>query len=296
MTKSIHILGGTGFIGSNLAKHLRNSGHQVTVGTRPLSQQEPSDFTRVVAENEWVVHAASASTPSSSASAPIQELEMNLRTTLCLAQALQGAPHCGVIYLSSSGTLYTEAATADATELDPVAPRTYHGAAKVASEQFLRVLALQFGNPVISVRPSNVYGPGQRARTGFGIIPTTFERCRDGLPLTLWGDGSNVRDYLYVDDLSDLLARMITREAVQGFDVVNAASGSGCSLLELVATIEQVTERKLDIRFQPARSVDAKRISPCPRHALEEFAWQATTPLANGLARAWRWHLENIAG
>lgn len=294
MTKSLHVLGGGGFIGGNLVACLRDQGHHVTIGTRPSTTQQPEDFAEIVASNDWVIHAASASTPSSSAAAPLVELEMNLRTTLCLVQALQAAPKCGVIYLSSSGTLYSEVSDGQAAELDPVAPRTYHGAGKLASEQFLRALSIQCGNPVISVRPSNVYGPGQRARRGFGIIPTAFERCRDGQPLTIWGDGSNVRDYLYVDDLSDLLARMIRGERPEGYEVINAASGTGHSLLELVAAIEVVTRRKLDIRFQPPRTVDARRILPSSLYAAGKYDWRATTPLAAGLKKAWTWHLENV--
>ena len=75
-------------------------------------------------------------------------------------QALQQAPHCGEIFLSSSGTLYSEVPEADATEGDPLARRTHHGAGKSLRSSSSARLALQFGNPVVSVRPSNVYGPG----------------------------------------------------------------------------------------------------------------------------------------
>lgn len=293
MTKSAHVLGGEGFIGSNLVARLRAGGHGVTMGIRPLAPNKPEDFAEIVASNDWVVHAASASTPSSSATDPLHELDDNLRTTLCLVQALQQAPHCGVIYLSSSGTLYGELLDREATELDPVRPRTYHGAGKVAAEHFLHSLCLQFGNPVVSVRPSNVYGPGQRSRPGFGIIPTAFERCLDGQPLNLWGDGCNIRDYLYVDDLSDLLTRVICADPAKKYDVVNASSGSGHSLLQLVEAIRNVTRKELDVSFQPARQLDARRIVPNSLHAAAKYGWRATTPLHEGLERAWAWHKEN---
>ena len=290
--RTVHILGGNGFIGSRLAADLLRRGHRVTVGGRPRDGTDGDTvegFRRLLEDHDWIVHAASDSTPSSTANRPLAEVNGNLRTRACLVEATQSRAGARILYLSSAGTTYSDAPSGHPVEEDALSPRSFHGAGKVAAEQFLRVLAGAGGCQVTVVRPSNVYGPGQLPRPGFGLISTALARCLDGLPLPIFGDGSSTRDYLYVDDASDLLVRIIGAPYQAGFDVFNAAHGQGHSLREVLELAEKVTGRPLVRDFRPARQVDARCVVPDPRKAKERFGWQSTTSLAAGMAETWKW-------
>lgn len=292
MKPSVYILGSGGFIGSNITSRLQADGHRVGVGTFSAfsgKPKSPEEFAEIVNTFDWVIHAATASTPSSSAGSPLSELEDNLRTTLSLAQALQARPDCRLIYLSSAGTLYGETADGNVPEESAIEPRSYHGAGKVAAEHFLRALAAQFRNRVVVLRPSNVYGPGQSPRPGFGIVPTAFSRCLDGQPLTIWGDGRNVRDYLYVDDLTDLVVRVVCSDNSRKFSIINAASGKGHSLIELLDAVQSVSGTSIKLDFQPARSTDAVRVVPDRSLASKLYGWTPRTELLEGLERTFEW-------
>ena len=190
MNDSIFILGAGGFIGRQLTEHFALAGHQVIAATRREAHFDHPGIHNAVASwddraqfAEWlprsgaIVHAASISTPGSSAARP--QLDGNLRTTLALIEALQDAPGRPLLFLSSAGTLYGDC-DVPALESDPLRPRSYHGAGKAAAEHFLHAWATQYGGTSIALRPSNVYGPGQPARSGFGIIPAAFDCALHG--------------------------------------------------------------------------------------------------------------------
>lgn len=298
MSDSVLVLGAGGFVGRHLAEKLAHDGADVIAATRaPTTFNNPKihnivapwdgheHFARVVPQCRAIVHAASSSTPGSTAAQP--QLEGNLRTTLALIEALQETPRARLLYLSSAGTLYGDR-NVPAREDDPLRPRSYHGAGKGAAELFLHAWAIQYGGTAVLLRPSNVYGPGQQARQGFGIIPAALDCALHGQPLALWGDGSTIRDYLYIDDFLALCAA--TLEApLTGAHAFNAASGEAVSLDALVERIVAVTGHALPRVYEPARRVDVHSITVDTTAARETFAWTPTTTLDEGLSRTWQW-------
>lgn len=299
MGDSVFVLGAGGFIGRSLCRYLSSQGWTVFAGTRqPAAFGDPRIVNVVTPFSEaghfipWVekcaavVHAASHTTPSSSAAQP--QLDGNLRSTLALIEALQELPGRLLIYLSSSGVLYEER-DGLVGEDTPLRPRSYHGAGKVAAEHFIRAWAIQCDGLAYILRPSNVYGPGQYPRKGFGIIPAAFECMRKGLPLQVWGDGGNVRDYLYIDDFVSLCAKVLCAPLSSGTHVFNASSGAGVSLKELLARIRSITGRDIEQECMPARTIDMRRIVPDNTRAYQRFAWKPQVGLDEGLASTWRW-------
>jgi UDP-glucose 4-epimerase len=299
MSDAILVLGAGGFIGRHLAESFASTGNAVMAATRQATTFTHSNISNVVApfdESEyftpllkrcrWVIHAASISTPGSSVAQP--QLDGNLRTTLALIEALQDAPACRLLYLSSGGTLYGDREQ-PAREGDPLRPRSYHGAGKAAAEHFIHAWSAQYGGTAVVLRPTNVYGPGQAPRRGFGIIPTAFDCAMQLMPLTLWGDGASVRDYLYIDDFLALSSAALTQSFDIGMHVFNAASGETISLDELIDHIDAATGRPLQRNYQPARRVDIRSIAIDTEAARTTFGWQPTISLDEGLRRTWQW-------
>lgn len=299
MTDAVLILGSAGFIGRRLAEGIAASGRAVIAATRRPAQfrhtgidnavaafERDTDFLPLLERSSAVIHAASTSTPGSSAAQP--QLDGNLRTTLALIEALQAQPRCRLVYLSSGGTLYGDR-DRSAREDDPLRPRSYHGAGKVAAEQFIHAWAMQYDGTAVVLRPSNVYGPGQRPRQGFGIIPAAFDAARGGQPLTVWGDGNTIRDYLYIDDLVALCTRVLDQSLPLGIHTYNVAHGEGIALHDLLDAIDATTGHPLQRAYQPARRVDVHRIVPDSSAVRVATGWQPRIGLAQGLQRTWQW-------
>lgn len=303
MFDRVLVLGAGGFIGSALVAALARSGRSVVALSRhPLAFMHPdvdqvistcarpSEFSPLLARCNAVIHVASATTPGNSAGHPLTELEENLLPTLALLDALQEHANCRLLYVSSGGTLYGDTSLGgSATERDITRPKSYYGAGKAAAENFISAWCSQFNASACVLRPSNVYGPGQTERSGFGIVSRAFGKLMREEPLPVWGDGSAVRDYLYIDDFVALCMAILAVPAPPGNLVLNAASGHDVSLKELLDLIESVTKLSMRRSYEPARPVDVLRISIDPTLARKSYGWHAETTLTDGLERTWAW-------
>lgn len=194
-----------------------------------------------------------------------------------------------LLYLSSGGALYAPAGDSMSNETMQVRPLSYHGAGKIAAEYFISAWCDQYSRKATIVRPSNVYGPGQPERAEFGIIPAALGKIKRSETLHVWGDGSAVRDYLYIDDLVRLMLTILHKPTPKGARVVNACSGVGVSLNELFDVLQDVTGVSLSCSYETSRAVDASRVVMDPTLAKREYNFLAATPLHEGLRRTWAW-------
>lgn len=302
MADHILIIGAGGFVGSRLAQALMARGERVIALCRRTpatldagvevhvdSGCESSDYLPLLQRSRAVVHVASASTPGSSAARPLVELDENLRPTLALLQALQDRPATPLLYVSSGGTLYNPKSGDDADESGMVAPRSYHGAGKIAAEHFIAAWCSQFGGAATILRPSNLYGAGQTERVGFGIIPAAFGKILRGETLHVWGDGSARRDYLYIDDFVRLCVAALEAEPIPGARVLNACSGASISLNDLFAMMERVTGHQLQRSYAATRALDMPCVEMRADRARALYDWAAQFGMEEGLARTWEW-------
>lgn len=302
MRDHILIIGAGGFVGRHLARVCALRGQRVIAASRVAFEPdvpgidvhagalgEPHDFRPLLARSHLVVHLASASTPGSTAAQPLFELEHNLRPTLALLQAMQECADTPLLYVSSGGTLYGRQDNLCADESTSVSPRSYHGAGKVAAEHFIVAWCAQFGASATILRPSNLYGPGQTERAGFGVVPAALGKTLRGETLHVWGDGSATRDYLYIDDFMRLCLAVADAPHPPGARIVNACSGVSVSLNALFAAIESVTGRHLERTYDPSRAVDALRVNMDASLVRELYGWTPQTPLLEGLRRTWEW-------
>lgn len=303
MRDTILVIGAGGFVGRHLVPALVKRGERVVAVTRRAvdvmdgvevraSQLlEPEDWATLLVHCRLVVHVASSSTPGSTAAQPLREMELNLRPTLALLEAMQKYPATPLLYVSSGGTLYGRQNDQHADEATAVSPQSYHGAGKIAAEYFIGAWCAQFKGAATILRPSNLYGPGQAERAGFGVIPTAFGKLLRGETIHVWGDGSAVRDYLYIDDFIQLCLATVGASPLMGMRVVNACSGESVSLQCLFDVIEQATGQYLKRVHDASRAVDAPRVNMDASLARELYGWIPSTPLLEGLHRTWEWLL-----
>ncbi|KQU46012.1 hypothetical protein ASG67_15515 [Sphingomonas sp. Leaf339] len=269
------MLGGTGFLGTNLAADLVRAGHRVIVAGREAriapyrKDQLRSDVILAVNDIEaivalvreqgidTVVHMASAMVPSSS----FAEYEIEQQTialpTMALGRRLADL-ETDLVFMSSGGTVYGASPNGMAGEEDSCEPISFYGQAKLAIEADLAFLRRAYGLNYLIVRPSNPFGPHQSLRGTQGLISVILGKIADNRPLEVWGDGTSIRDYIYVDDFTASVRGLIEQRVRN--TIVNLGSGEGHSLLEVVATVKKVTGCALELVFRPSRPVDVPRL------------------------------------
>jgi UDP-glucose 4-epimerase len=200
----------------------------------------------------------------------------------------RGLAEAGVrlIYLSSGGTVYGAQTTSLLAEDMPCAPISVYGQAKLEIELHLQFLERTCGLRCLIVRPSNPFGPFQSLYGAQGLISVIFGKLAGNQPLEIWGDGSAVRDYIFIEDATAVMADLIAQD-VAG-TTLNLGSGTGHSLLEVVDTVEAVVGRRPVLLHKPARAVDVPRLV-LDVDRLRALGVQRARPLAEGISAYARW-------
>jgi len=299
--RNILLLGGAGFIGTALARRLCENKFNVHILSKlfPALQIESNMIIhqgnlddreileRVLPECKTIIHLASSSTPGSSSRQPALEADKNITPTLRFLDILQSYKNIHLIFVSSGGTLYGNPVSNPVNENHPLNPLSFHGAGKVAIETFLRTFSTFPENMTTIVRPSNVYGPGQPLRSGFGVIRTMLEHVHRGTVMEIWGDGTTVRDFLYIDDMISALIRLI--DLFMDNNTYNVGSGIGYSLKQLKAIIESVCGKKLAAIYRPSRKTDVKEIVLDSSRIIKKTKWYPAISLEQGIELTWKW-------
>jgi UDP-glucose 4-epimerase len=279
--EDILLLGGTGFIGSALARRLEQEKKAVHI----FGRQNAGRLEHVLPQCGTVIHLASSTTPGSSATDPGLELG-NLTLTLRLLELMQNQPKTHLIFFSSGGTVYGNPDRLPVTEDTPIALLSNHGAGKASQEAFCQVFRAQ-GHAVSILRPSNAYGPGQTIRHGFGLVRTMLECVRLGTPLEIWGDGENVRDFIYIDDVVEATTRLINLPQDSG--TYNLGSGIGYSINRVRNIVETVCGKELSTIYRPGRGIDVRSVVLDNSRLSARMSWQPAVTLTDGVARTWEW-------
>ncbi len=201
-----------------------------------------------------------------------------------MLEALQAWPETHLIFFSSGGTIYGDPQRLPVHENDTTRPLSYHGAGKLAQEAVLHAFRA-CGHAVTVLRPSNVYGPGQQLKNGFGLIRTLLEHARRDTTFEVWGDGESVRDYIYIDDLIEASVRLIDMPGDNS--TYNLGSGIGHSINQVRQIVEEITSITIETKYRPARGVDVRNVVLDISRIRQALSWKPETTLFDGIRQTW---------
>lgn len=310
MKNRILITGGAGFIGSHLADHLIELGHQVTVlddfSTGELRNLEaaaesgllrivegsildPTTLERAIADCSQVYHLA-VQCVRRSLGQPIENHEINATGTLLTLEAARRASVARFVYCSSSevyGNSGDDLLLEDSTHCAPV---TVYGAAKLAGEYYAKAYRETYGLPITIVRPFNAYGPRAHERGDLAeVIPRFIIRLLNGLPPIIFGDGSNGRDFTYVTEVARGLAAAGSSDRAIG-QTVNIAFGRMVRMSELAAVLASICGRPdLEPQLIKSRPGDVKTLHASTQRARELLGYKAEIDIEAGLECYLEW-------
>lgn len=296
------VTGGAGFIGSHLAERLLASGNSVRVlddlstGKREnLPRQGSLEFiegdirdaglvSRCVEGMHAVVHLAAVASVQASMDDPVRTHQVNFDGTLNLLEASRRHGVARFLY-ACSAAVYGDTATLPVSEELTPKPLSPYAIDKLSGEQYLLHYQRTHGLAATSFRFFNIYGPRQDPSSPYsGVISIFVENLLRDRPVTVFGDGSQTRDFVYVADLADLLARAAHGTQGNG-GVFNVGTGRQHSLLELLDCLEKLSGRKIERRHEAARRGDIQHSCADVSRLRRHFGVVPDTAFERGLEK-----------
>lgn len=271
---NILLLGAAGFIGTNLTIHLaKNSENKLRLVDKKLSYfehietkfmpnveilesalDENTDFDTLLRKQDIVYHLVSTTAPTTSNQHISQELQANVIFSSILFDA---CVRCGVkkvVFLSSGGTVYGNEANCPLSENTPTNPITSYGIQKITIEKLLYLYRYMYGLDYRIIRLANPYGPYQRPNGVLGAVTTFTYKALKRENIEVYGDGSVVRDFIYIDDAIRGISNIVNGDAEHR--IFNLGSGYGISIKNLVESVQKVVGGNYEVIYKAGRKVD----------------------------------------
>jgi UDP-glucose 4-epimerase len=312
------VLGGGGFIGLNLCEALVANGHRVRVFERPRLKVEGNEgevgSDKILSELEWmegdfanpadiqcavvgcdvIFHLVCTTLPKSSNDNPVYDVESNVVSTVRLLDVAKANKVKKIVFISSGGTVYGIPQNIPIPETHPVDPVCSYGITKLVIEKYLGLYHYLYGMDYCILRVANPYGERQRIASSQGAVAVFLHRALKNQAIEIWGDGSVVRDYVYIGDV--VRAFLKAMDYTGSPRTFNIGSGCGHSLNELLEIIESlighpvhriyIEGRPFDV---PVNVLDISRTRDC-------MGWQPLTSFKEGLMRTLEWMRRQPAG
>ncbi|WP_047304393.1 NAD-dependent epimerase/dehydratase family protein [Pseudomonas fluorescens] len=306
-TERILVTGGAGFIGSHLVDALLAKGYAVHVlddlstgktSNLPMTHQglqltvgDVADATLLATAMQGcdaVVHLAAVASVQASVEDPVRTHQSNFIGTLRVCEAMVAAGIRRVVFASSAAVYGNNGEGTAIDEQTPKSPLTPYASDKLASEYYLDFYRRQHGLEPVILRFFNIFGPRQDPSSPYsGVISIFSERARSQRPITLFGDGGQTRDFVYVADLVKILVQGLEQPA-PAIDATNVGLGGVTSLNDLIATLQQISGQPLQVNHAAARPGDIRHSKADNRRLRERFVLGTPTRLGEGLAQLYR--------
>jgi UDP-glucose 4-epimerase len=226
---------------------------------------------------------------------PRADASINVDGFLNVAELARAHGTRRLVFVSSGGVVYGEPDVIPTPETAPKLPASPYGVTKLVAEQYLYYYARVWGMEYIALRYSNVYGPRQDPHGEAGVVAIFCNRLLDGTPLTIFGDGEQTRDYVFVGDVvraNLLVADLDMEPGAVGLDAraFNVGTGKETSVNQLAAALMKATGREVPLKYAAARPGELQR-SCLDTSALRARGWQPQATLEQGLEQTFR-HIE----
>jgi UDP-glucose 4-epimerase len=298
------VTGGAGFIGSNLVDALLARGDAVTVvddlstgrrenldgalagGARlvELDIREGAALAELAAEvrPEAIFHLAAQIDVRKSVADPAFDSSINVGGTANVLDAARAAGTRRFVFVSTGGAIYGEGEGQELPlpESAPIAPMSPYGQSKHAAEGYIALYERLYGVSGVSLRLGNVYGPRQDPLGEAGVIAIFCGKLQEGGRPTVFGDGTQTRDYIYV---GDVVSAALAAAGSEATGAINVGTGIETDVLELAARLGELGETGFEPELAPPREGEVQRISIDPSRAAEVLGWKAEMGLAEGL-------------
>ncbi|NEO11120.1 MULTISPECIES: NAD-dependent epimerase/dehydratase family protein [unclassified Moorena] len=287
------VTGGAGFIGSHLTEQLLSEGHQITVvdnlatGSlqnlpkhphlkfleKDISTCKPEDFTtKFTSKIDGIAHLAATPSVTASWLQPLESHHNNLSATIAVIELCKTLNIPKLVF-ASSAAVYGNPTQVPISENQQTSPISPYGLQKLVSEQYASLVAKQIDFSFVGLRFFNVFGPRQVPNSPYsGVISIFVNAMQHNLPITIYGDGTQTRDFIYVKDVARAFAKALTTPLESGSCLIcNLGTGKSTSLLQLVDSLKTCFPQwKSETKFAPARpgdiqhsQADISRVSSC---------------------------------
>ncbi|HWV38009.1 MAG TPA: NAD-dependent epimerase/dehydratase family protein [Vulgatibacter sp.] len=303
------VTGGAGFIGSHVADRILEAGHEVTVlddlssGKREQVPQgagfvhadiRSEAAAKLIRDERFdaVVHQAAQIDVRKSVTDPRFDADVNLSGLLNLLEASSAAGVKRFLFASSGGACYGEQEAFPAPESHPTRPVSPYGVSKAAGELYLGYYAAEKKLSYCALRYANVYGPRQDPLGEAGVVAIFAGRCLSGSACTIYGDGKQTRDYVYVGDVARANLLALDSDYV---GPLNIGTGVETDVVELHRRIAAATGSSLEPRFADPRAGEQRRSCIDPAMAGRVLGWRPEVSLEEGIARTAAFFRERLA-
>ncbi len=294
------VVGANGFLGSHLVDALVQTGLDVTAFDR--FSLEPSfhaegvrcitgdflnrrDLEEAVAGQRYVFHFLSTTTPATAAGDPTLDIRTNIAQTVELLETCAAAGVERVFYASTGGAIYGDQGKSEYSEADRALPVSPYGIGKLTIEHYLEFFRRTHGLDYTVLRISNPYGTRQHPNRKQGLIPIALNNIARGVPVIQFGDGSMVRDYIYVEDMVRMILPLLDTET--RYRIYNIGSGEGTSVAEILAALREVTGQDFEIDVRPVPPTFVQRVILDTARYRAEFDLPDHVDLPTGIARTY---------
>jgi UDP-glucose 4-epimerase len=306
------VTGGAGFIGSHVVNRFLSAGDRVVV-VDDLSTGKRANLvagvefyetdvagpeaTRLIAEGNFqvVAHLAAQIDVRKSINTPRLDADINIGGTLNLLEAIRTLPAPArprMIFASTAG-LYGDSQTLPTPETASTNPDAPYGVAKLAAEYYLAYYSRVWGVESVVLRFGNVFGPRQDAHGEAGVVAILASRANEGPPMTIYGDGKQTRDYIYVADVAEAFhaasVAAIPAAATLDSRAFNVGTGVETSVLQLADVMNAIVGKKSRVELAPRREGEIIRSLLAPDKAERMLGWKARVPLREGLEHTVAW-------